>query len=114
MKLIVAALFACLAVSAFAEDNWENIDWSKVVPVTDLPGFWDGRDIKPAFYPGDQTRTGRIVGGSIVAPHTHPYQAGLLMSFGGGTGLCGGSVLSTRAILTAAHCKIFITTHPSS
>lgn len=65
MKLLI---LACLAAAAFAtpiaeEPEWVEIDWTKVVPVTDMPGFWDGRDIKPAFYPGDQTRTGRIVGG---------------------------------------------------
>lgn len=106
MKLLVVALFAVLAASAAAEDNYDNIDWSKVLPVQDMPGFWDGREIRPAFYPGDQTRTGRIVGGAIVTPHTHPYQAGLLITFGGGTGLCGGSVISTRTVLTAAHCPI--------
>lgn len=62
MKFVVAVIFAALAVSAFAEENWD-IDWTTVVPRTDVPGFWDGRDIKPAFYPGDMTRTGRIVGG---------------------------------------------------
>lgn len=67
MKLLI---LACLAVAAIANpvdplypEGWVEIDWSKVVPVTDMPGFWDGRIIKPAFYPGDQTRTGRIVGG---------------------------------------------------
>ena len=78
----------------------------KVLPVTDMPGFWDGREIRPAVYPGDQTRTGRIVGGDIVSPHTHPYQVGLLMTFGGGTGLCGGSIIAAHVILTAAHCPI--------
>ena len=104
MKLIVA-VFALLAVSAFAEDNYDNIDWSKVVPVTQLPGFWDGRDFGPAYYPG-ATRGSRIVGGNIVTPHSHPYQAGLLINFGGGTGLCGGSLVSQRAVLTAAHCSV--------
>ena len=62
MKLIVAAIFALLAISAHAEENWD-IDWSTVVPRTEIAGFWDGRDIRPAVYPGDQERTGRIVGG---------------------------------------------------
>lgn len=105
MKVLVGALFVLLAVSAFAEEaNWD-IDWSTVVPRTEVPGFWDGRDIKPAFYPG--SRNGRIVGGQVVAPHTHPYQVGLLLRINiFATGLCGGSVLTTRAILTAAHCPV--------
>jgi hypothetical protein len=63
MKLIVAAILALFAVSAHAEADWVEIDWSKVVPVAEMPGFWDGREIRPAVYPGDMTRTGRIVGG---------------------------------------------------
>lgn len=48
MKLIVAAIFAVLAVSAFAEDQsqWVEIDWDHVLPVQDMPGFWDGRKKK--------------------------------------------------------------------
>ena len=111
MKLLTAAVLAVLAVSAFAEiitvePEWKEIDWASVVPVTDMPGFWDGREIRPAFYPNDQTRSGRIVGGAIVTPGAHPYQAGLLMAFSGGTGLCGGSLISTTRVLTAAHCPI--------
>lgn len=105
MKLLAVAIFAILAVSAIAESEypeWDNLDWSKVVPVQDMPGFWDNREIRPAFYPGDMTRTGRIVGGAIVTPptdtfHAHPYQTALLMSFAGGTGLCGGSIISASA-----------------
>ena len=105
MKLIVAAILAILAASA-AADEWDNIDYSKVVPVTDLPGFWDGREIAQFFVPTKDNRAARIVGGAVVTPGAHPYQAGLLMSFAGGTGLCGGSIISTRAVLTAAHCPI--------
>lgn len=103
MKLLVAVVFACLAVSALAEveENWE-IDWSTVVPMTETPGFWDERDIAPAHYPG---RNGRIVGGTVAVPNAHPYQAGLLMRVSAtSTGLCGGSVISATVVLTAAHC----------
>jgi secreted trypsin-like serine protease len=106
MKLIVVALLSLAAVAS-AEFDWDNLDWSTVVPVEDLPGFWEGRD--PAIYQAkrtDETPSGRIVGGAVVAPNSIPFQAGLLMAFGGGTGLCGGSVISNRAILTAAHCPI--------
>jgi chymotrypsin len=44
---------------------------------------------------------------NVVTPHAHPYQAALLMDFPMvGTALCSGSVLSTRAILTAASCVV--------
>jgi secreted trypsin-like serine protease len=103
MKLIVTTIFALLAVSAHAEDNFD-IDWSTVVPRTEIPGFWEGRDSRLAGVSNSVSRGGRIVGGAVVTPNSHPYQAGLLMRVGTQTGLCGGSVLTTRAILTAAHC----------
>ncbi|MGL5405334.1 MAG: S1 family serine peptidase, partial [Propionibacteriaceae bacterium] len=108
MKLIVAVVFAFLAVSAFAEEEpeWVEIDWSSVVPMTELPGFWDGRDIAPSSYPVAQDRTGRIVGGAVVTPNSHPHQAGLLMTTTRGTGLCGGSLITNRVVFTAAHCPV--------
>lgn len=63
MKFFAIFAFAFLAISASADDEWDNVDWSTVIPRTEVPGFWDGRIIKPAFYPGDQDRSGRIVGG---------------------------------------------------
>ncbi|CRK90893.1 CLUMA_CG004582, isoform A [Clunio marinus] len=109
MKLLFAFLFAFVAVSVHAdvesEEFWANLDMSTVVPVEDIPGFWEGRD--EALLPGvANTRTGRIVGGQEASPGAHPYQAAVLMRFGGGTGLCGGSVISNRVVLTAAHCPI--------
>ena len=124
-KLLVVATFTLLAVSAFAdEENWE-IDWSTVIPRTQAPGyvlliielninlmflafyelsFWDNRLLKPASAPSRQ-RIGRIVGGVIVQPNSHPYQVGLLQRVNILiTTLCGGSLLTTRSVLTAAHC----------
>lgn len=104
MKLLIITILAALTISAFAEE----IDWSKVVPVTELPGFWEGREITPILFPNgvNRSRTARIVGGEIVTPHTHPYQAGLLVTFSWATGLCGGSLISTTRVVTAAHCPI--------
>lgn len=103
MKLLACAIFTILAVSASADKA--EIDWTRVVPRTEIPGFWEARPLfKSVFNSSRFSRNGRIVGGEIVNPHTHPYQAGLLMAFAGGTGLCGGSVINARTILTAAHC----------
>jgi hypothetical protein len=85
MKLLSFAIFALLAVLAFADNA--AIDWSRVVPRTEIPGFWESRPLlKSLFTSAGLSRNGRIVGGAIVQPHTHPYQAGLLMAFAGGTG----------------------------
>lgn len=62
MKLVI---LACLAVAAFAHplsEDHEWIDWSQVVPIEETPGFWDGREIRPATFE-DRLRASRIVGG---------------------------------------------------
>ena len=48
----------------------------------------------------------RIIGGSI-AESPIPWQVRLL----GGAYLCGGTILDEYTILTAAHCKIFSSSH---
>lgn len=101
MQLLIAAILAVLAASAQAEVNWE-IDWSKVVSRTEMPGFWDNRNVKP-LPTSNLNRNRRIVGGQIVTPHAYPYQAGLLIQYAAGIGICGGSVISPRTVFTAAH-----------
>lgn len=74
----------------------------------DERGFWDNRDIQPETNQATEFyRRGRIVGGWDVEPHTHPYQAGLILTKGTSLFLCGGSAIHIRAILTAAHCTEF-------
>nr|AHY81253.1 trypsin precursor [Lygus lineolaris] len=47
----------------------------------------------------------RIVGGDFYKPHKYPFIAGVAMSSGGGwKPFCGGSILTTNHVLTAAHC----------
>lgn len=115
MKLIVTVLYATLAVIAVADTAHSKIDWARVALIQDVPGFWDGRDIKPAGNPEDVTRNGRIVGGEEVTPNSLPFMAGFVTGYtenvncGDGCELlvfCGGSIISSTAILTAAHCLI--------
>lgn len=85
-----------------------DIDWANVKPVMDMEGFWEGRDpaLVRRYQAAQSDRNGRIVNGEIAAPHQFPYQVALFTTFGsGGQGLCGGSVISSTAILTAAHCS---------
>ncbi|KAG5668462.1 hypothetical protein PVAND_016402 [Polypedilum vanderplanki] len=109
MKLF---LLAILAVGALAQENYEGpeyapIDPSSIIPVQEMPGFWDDKTEFPAWMKSPvNVRDRRIVGGVEVVPHSHPYQVALHIQFGGGTGLCGGSVLTIRSVLTAAHCPI--------
>jgi len=101
MKVLVILCFAALAAA--------EIDWSKVQDVEDMPGFWDGRD--PQLYERymtakRQNRGGRIVNGEIARDHQFPYQCAQITNYSGGTAsLCGASVISPTAVLTAAHCS---------
>jgi len=68
---------------------------------------WLSRDV-----PGDN----KIVGGTEVVPNSIPYQASLRRLRKDGTykGFCGGVVISTDHILTAAHCCDHMKSSPSS
>ena len=47
----------------------------------------------------------RIVGGSTVAKNSIPWQVGLVL-FGRGPIICGGTLLTVKHVLTAAHCTL--------
>jgi trypsin len=49
----------------------------------------------------DEVDLGRVVGGTEVADDGRPYQVGLFRS---GSFSCGGSLITLRTVLTAAHC----------
>jgi len=102
--------FAVLVASTFA-NQVENgtIDWSTVRPIEYYPKFWDDKptELRPPakFFKKYENGLTRIVGGRIAQPHQFPYQAGLLIEIPAfGTALCGGSLVSQRTTLTAAHC----------
>ena len=47
---------------------------------------------------------GRIVGGEDAKKNEFPWQVALSMSSSAGSLFCGGSLLSSNTVLTAAHC----------
>lgn len=54
--------------------------------------------------PNPAARQGRIVGGNATQIEHHPHQVSL--QFHGGNHFCGGSLISHRTVLTAAHCVV--------
>jgi len=49
------------------------------------------------------TFSSRIVGGFIASPNSFPYQIGLMLA-SSTKPFCGGTIISTKYVLTAAHC----------
>merc|ERR1712025_1560622 len=55
------------------------------------------------YYCGQPLKDRRIVGGVPALPYQFPWQV-VLYYYSGDSLLCGGSIISTKTILTAAHC----------
>ncbi|XP_045462217.1 brachyurin-like isoform X2 [Harmonia axyridis] len=66
------------------------------------------QSVIPRIHPPHKNVRGRIIGGDEATPHAYPYQVGL--SINEGMSLCGGSLISSNYVLTAAHCAIVIST----
>lgn len=105
MKLIVCVVLLVVAVSANKSFFADEFDWSQAVPMTETPGFWDNRDVKPIARANVNTRTGRIVGGTEIEPNSQPHLIFMAIQVTANhVGVCGGTLLSARTVMTAAHC----------
>ncbi|XP_042857306.1 chymotrypsin BII-like [Penaeus japonicus] len=63
---------------------------------------WHWKSPKPLLEPrGPAPATSRIVGGTEASPHSWPHQVALFIDF---MYFCGGSLISSEWVLTAAHC----------
>lgn len=78
---------------------------AEIKAIYDFPEWWTSRDIKPD--PWNQShRDMRIIGGQEAEVNQFPYQVGLVLYLKNSTdvGLCGGALITTERVLTAAHC----------
>ncbi|XP_050677509.1 brachyurin-like isoform X2 [Leptidea sinapis] len=108
MKVLAALLFALIPL-AFAEDILENSDipsYNTAYGYLTRFGIPEAERIRKAEEQMIKNPDSRIAGGSPSAPGQFPYQAGLISDIIGlsGNGVCGGSLLSARSVVTAAHC----------
>merc|ERR1712021_226031 len=58
----------------------------------------------PGCQCGRANRVSKIVGGSAASENEYPWQAGLIGSQFSTRPFCGGTLISNKEILTAAHC----------
>ncbi|XP_039487757.1 brachyurin [Drosophila santomea] len=95
--------FACATVVLLATIlGAQSVDWQSVKNLnieTPMPKVH-----------GETLPGGRITGGQIAEPNQFPYQVGLLLYVNGGAAWCGGTIISDRWIITAAHCTDSLTT----
>lgn len=101
--LILCILFVAPAIAAPIDDAENiNIDWTKVKPITQYPEYWKLNGIQPPQ--NYENIKGYISNGNVAGRHDFPFKAALLTAMPFGDSLCGGSLISRWAVLTAASC----------
>ncbi|XP_050550446.1 transmembrane protease serine 9-like [Spodoptera frugiperda] len=106
MKVLAVTLLALVAVSSA-----RHIDFEDVIDLEEITAY--GYHTKVGGPLAEKIRIAeeeaardpsRIVGGSTASLGQFPYQAGLIAAMPAWNGVCGGSLLNNRRVLTAAHC----------
>ncbi|XP_017843769.2 brachyurin [Drosophila busckii] len=97
MKFAIATvLIVATIVGAHA------VDWSSVKNLNIEP--------KVPMIRRHDAPNGRITKGETAGRNQFPYQVGLMLYVNGGAAWCGGTLISDRWIVTAAHCTDALTT----
>ncbi|XP_070491027.1 brachyurin-like [Chironomus tepperi] len=105
MKLLISLIFWILLVSTVKAkelpEDWKPFDFSQIIPIEEVVDLFSSLP-KEAH---QDSRNRRIFGGQEVVPNSHPYQVAYFIQVNPQrTSICGGSILNSQAILTAAHC----------
>ncbi|XP_032291099.1 brachyurin [Drosophila virilis] len=91
MKFICASVLLLSAVLGTNAVDWQSLKSLDIEPKVPMIR----RHNAPA---------GRITRGETAARNQFPYQAGLMLYTPDGAAWCGGTLISTRHVVTAAHC----------
>ena len=86
-----------------------KIDWSNVKPITHYPEFWLTKKIRqPEHYfeniAENENITNYVSNGNLAGRHDYPFKSALISQMTFGDALCGASLISRWAVLTAASC----------
>jgi secreted trypsin-like serine protease len=110
-QIFVIAIASQFMLSALAASFASEvvIDWSRVKPITHYPDFWKGRSTQPpkrffenvSNYKKVETY---VSNGNVAGRHDFPYKVALISEMSYGSALCGASLISRWAVLTAASC----------
>lgn len=97
MKYCLVVFLAGLAAASANIKSLTEHDWTQIKsPMKEFP-VAENSDLSFGL-------SGRIVGGSEATTNQFPHQAALIINTDEGQFFCGGSIISTSIILTAAHC----------